>query len=62
MFVVQVLQFSGAVGEETVGFPQLQPVQHGHCRCATTAAGWSRHQKTAKVPQLQYIWRGRPAS
>ena len=24
-------------------------------RCATTAAGWFRRQKTAKVPQLQYF-------
>ena len=44
MSVVQVQKFSGAVGEETVELPQVQPVEHGHCRshahrCATTAAG-----------------------
>ena len=33
VLVVQVQQFSGAVGEETVVLQQLQPVEHGHCRC-----------------------------
>ena len=51
---------SGAVGEETVELPQVQPVEHGHysCharRCAATGARWFRRQKTVKVPQLQYI-------
>ena len=52
MLVVQVPQVQ--VVEETVEIPQLRPVSHGHCRCharryATTAAGWFRRRKTAKV-------------
>ena len=51
---------SKAVCEKTVEIPQMQLVEfwikllHAR-RCATTDAGWFRVQKTAKVPQLQYI-------
>ena len=54
-FIDKVSSKSGAVGEETVELPQLQPIEHGHCRrCATTDAGCFRRRKTVKVLQLQY--------
>ena len=50
---------SGAVGEETVELPLLQPVEHGHCRCharrcAPTDAG------VVHVPVVQVVVWVRP--